>query len=140
MSKAVTSRAVQSQRTRQGCRTQPLNRSSSPWSGSTLRRQQTRSLSRPLQLGRSCAQRFGIEKTFCLWTSCLKAPKSTQVSIATHLKKLRRAIHNKRRGMLGRSVVMIHENAPPHTLPPQRKISSRHLAGNNTIIPPSVQT
>jgi hypothetical protein len=25
---------------------------------------------------------------------------------------------------------------PAHTLPPQRNISSRHLAGNNSIIPP----
>jgi hypothetical protein len=25
---------------------------------------------------------------------------------------------------------------PAHTLPPQRKISSRHLVGNNSIIPP----
>jgi hypothetical protein len=27
---------------------------------------------------------------------------------------------------------------PAHTLPPQRKISSRHLAGNNSIIPPYI--
>jgi hypothetical protein len=33
------------------------------------------------------------------------------------LKKLRRAIQNKRRGMLSRGVVMIHDNArPPHCL------------------------
>jgi hypothetical protein len=25
---------------------------------------------------------------------------------------------------------------PAHTLPPRRKISSRHLVGNNSIIPP----
>ena len=31
------------------------------------------------------------------------------------LKKLRRAIQNKRRGLLSRGVVMIHENACPHT-------------------------
>jgi hypothetical protein len=31
------------------------------------------------------------------------------------LKKLRRAIRNKRRGMLSRGVVMIHDNARPHT-------------------------
>jgi hypothetical protein len=28
---------------------------------------------------------------------------------------------------------------PAHTLPPQRKISSRHLGGNNSIIPPTAQ-
>jgi hypothetical protein len=31
------------------------------------------------------------------------------------LKKLRRAIQNKRRGMLSRGVVMLHDNARPHT-------------------------
>jgi hypothetical protein len=31
------------------------------------------------------------------------------------LKKLRQAIRNKRRGMLSRGVVMIHDNARPHT-------------------------
>jgi hypothetical protein len=46
----------------------------------------------------------------------------------------------KRRAMLCRGVVMLHDNARPHTLPPQRKISSRHLAGNNSIIPPTAQT
>jgi hypothetical protein len=52
------------------------------------------------------------------------------------LKKLRRAIQNKRRGMLSRDVVMLRDNAHPHTLPPQRKFSLRHLTGNNSIIPP----
>jgi hypothetical protein len=33
----------------------------------------------------------------------------------TTLKKLRREIQNKRRGMLGRAVVMLHDNARPHT-------------------------
>ena len=61
------------------------------------------------------ARCFGTEKAYCLWTSCLKALKSTQVSIATHKKKLRRAIHNKWRGILSRGVVMIHENARPNT-------------------------
>jgi len=28
---------------------------------------------------------------------------------------------------------------PAHTLPPQHKISSRQLAGNNSTIPPTVQ-
>ena len=36
--------------------------------------------------GRLCAQCFGTEKAFCLWTSCPKASQSMQVSIATHLK------------------------------------------------------
>jgi hypothetical protein len=31
------------------------------------------------------------------------------------LKKLRRAIQNKRCGMLSRGVVMLHDNARPHT-------------------------
>jgi hypothetical protein len=31
-------------------------------------------------------------------------------------KKLRRAIQNKRRGMLSRGVVMLHDNASPHTV------------------------
>jgi len=56
------------------------------------------------------------------------------------LQKLRRTIQNKRRGMLSRGVVMIHANARPHTLQPQRKILSRHLARNNSIIPPTAQT
>jgi len=55
------------------------------------------------------------------------------------LKKLRRAIQNKRRGMLSRGVVMIHGNSRPHTQQPQRKILSRHLAGNNSITPPTAQ-
>jgi hypothetical protein len=36
------------------------------------------------------------------------------MSIAT-LKKLRLAIQNKRHGMLSRDVVMLHDNARPHT-------------------------
>ena len=56
------------------------------------------------------------------------------------VKKLCRAVQNKRCSMLSRGVVMIHNVARPHTLPPQRKISSRHLAGNNSIIPPTAQT
>jgi histone-lysine N-methyltransferase SETMAR len=32
-----------------------------------------------------------------------------------HIKKLRHAIQNKQRGMLSRDVVMLHDNAGPHT-------------------------
>jgi histone-lysine N-methyltransferase SETMAR len=41
---------------------------------------------------------------------------------------------NKQHGMISGGVVILHDNARPHTLL-QRKISSRHLAGNNSIIP-----
>jgi hypothetical protein len=51
------------------------------------------------------------------------------------IKKLGRAIQNKRCGMLSWGGVMIHGSARTHTLLPQHKISSRHLAGNNSIIP-----
>jgi len=93
-----------------------------------------RNSSRPLQLEMLCAQCFGTEKVFCLWTSCLNAPQSTQVSVVTQI--LRRAIQNKRRGMLT-WVMWWFITTPAHTL--QCKISS-HLAGNNSIIPPTVQT
>jgi hypothetical protein len=56
------------------------------------------------------------------------------------LKKLRRAIQNKRRGMLSWGVVMLNDNAGPHTLPLQHKISWRHLAGNKLIISPTAHT
>ena len=64
----------------------PLNQISSPWSWGTLHQQQSRNSGRPVQEGRSCAQCFGTEKAFCLWTSCLKAPQPMQMSIATHWK------------------------------------------------------
>ena len=71
---------------RHGCHVKPLNWSSSSWSGGTLHCQQRGDSSRPLLLGTSCAQCFGTEKVFCLMTSCLKAPQSTQVSVETHFK------------------------------------------------------
>jgi hypothetical protein len=49
------------------------------------------------------------------------------------LQKLHRAIQNKRRGMLSRGVVMIHDNAHPHTA-----VAKQNL--NNSIIPPTAQT
>ena len=104
-----------SQGMRHGCSTKSINQSSSPWSGGTLHRQQRPNSSRPLQLRRSCAQCFGTEKAFCLWTSYLKAPQSVAVVCCNTLKKLRRSIQNKRRGMLSRAVVMIHDNTCPHT-------------------------
>jgi hypothetical protein len=55
------------------------------------------------------------------------------------LKKLRRAIQDDRCDMLSWGVVMLHDNVRPHTVP-QCKISSRHLAGNNSIISPTAQT
>jgi len=70
--------------------------------------------SRPLQLGRSSAQCFESEKAFCLWTSCLKAPQSIAGVCCDTIKKLWRLIQNKRRGMLSRAVVMIHDNTCPH--------------------------
>jgi transposase len=45
-------------------------------------------------------------------------PKSTAINAASYsetLTKLRRAIQNKRRGMLTRRVVLLHDNAWPHT-------------------------
>ena len=62
-----------------------------------------------------CAQCFGLEKAFCLWTSCLKGSTINAGVYCDTLTKFRRAIHNKRRGMLSPGVVMIHENARPHT-------------------------
>jgi hypothetical protein len=41
--------------------------------------------------------------------------------------KLLRAIQNKRRGMLSRDAVMLHDNARPHTLSPQREMSLRQF-------------
>jgi hypothetical protein len=49
------------------------------------------------------------------------------------LQKLRRAIQNKRRGMLSRGVVMIRDNARPHTAAAKQNL-------NNSIIPPTAQT
>ena len=100
---------------RHGCSTKSLNQSSSPWSGGTLHRQQRTNSSRPLQLATSCAQCFGTEKAFCLWTSCLKAPQSVAGFCCNTLQKLQRSIQNKRRSMLSWAVVMIHENTCPHT-------------------------
>ena len=45
-------------------------------------------------------------------------PQGTTINAAVYcetLKKLRRAIQNKRRGMLSRGIVLIHDNARPHT-------------------------
>lgn len=55
------------------------------------------------------------------------------------LKKLRRAIQNKRRGMLTDRVVLLHDNVRPHTELVTPKISSRNLAGNKLTIPPTAR-
>jgi hypothetical protein len=49
------------------------------------------------------------------------------------LQKLRRAIQNKQRDMLSRGVVMIHDNARPHTAAAKQNL-------NNSIIRPLAQT
>ena len=87
--------------------------------------------SKPLQLARTCAQCFGTERAFCLWTSCLKAPQSTQVSIATHLKNCVAQSRISDVACLA-GVLWWFATTPTHTLPPQRKILSRHLTGNNS--------
>jgi len=104
---------------------------------STLHRQRRRNSSRPLQLGRSRARCFATEKAFCLWTSCLKTPQSMQVSTVTHLKNcIAQSRINNVACLAG--VLWWFMTMPVHTLPPQCKISSRHLAGNNSIIPPYI--
>ena len=89
-----------------------------------------------LQLGRSCEQCFGTEKVFCLWTSCLKVPQSTQVSIATHFKNC--TPWSRISDVSCLAGVLCWFMATP-TLTLQCKISSRHFAGNNSIIPPWAQ-
>ena len=50
------------------------------------------------------------------------------------LKKLRRAIQNKRRGMLSATILFLHDNARP-TLLLRLKTSSPHLGGNKWTTP-----
>ena len=113
--KAIKSWAVYSQGTRDGCRTQHLNRSSSPRNGGTLHCQQRRNSSTPLQL-RSICTIFWDRKGVLLVDFL---PKGSKINPGAHSdtqkKKLSRAIHNKWRGTLSRGVVMIHENARPNT-------------------------
>jgi hypothetical protein len=52
------------------------------------------------------------------------------------LKKLHHAIQNKLRAMLSQGVVIIHDNACPHTA----EATSQHSAGNNLIIPLTAKT
>jgi hypothetical protein len=65
------------------------------------------------QLTRSCASCFRTENVFCILNSYLKAQQSTQVSVVTL--KMCCAIQNKQRSILTRGVVMLHDNARPHT-------------------------
>jgi hypothetical protein len=44
-----------------------------------------------------------------------QGPQSMQVSIVTHLTKLHHAIQNKQCGLLSQGVLMVHDNACPHT-------------------------
>ena len=122
---------------RHRCSMKPLNWSSSPWSRGTLHRQQRRNSNRPLQLGRSRAQCFGTEKAFCLWTSCLKAPQSTQMPVAAHFKNCDARSRISDVAYLA-GVLWWFITTPDHTL--QCKISTWHLAGNNLVIPPKAQT
>jgi hypothetical protein len=55
------------------------------------------------------------------------------------LKKLCHEIQNKWRGKLV-GVLWCFVTMPAHTLPPKRKISSPHWAGNNSINPCTAQT
>jgi hypothetical protein len=74
----------------------------------------------------------GTENVFCLWNTCLKVQQSIQASMETHL---RNCVMRSRT-----SDVACFMTTPTHMLPPQHKISSRHLAGNNSIIPRTAQT
>jgi len=128
-----TSWVMWSQGMRHGYHMEPVNWSSSLWSRGMHHRQERRNSSRPFQLGRSCAQCFGTEKAFYLWISCLKAPQSMQVSIATHLKNCAARYGISDLACLA-VVLWWFMTAPAHTHY-FRKISSRHFAGNNLIIP-----
>ena len=66
------------------------------------------------------------------WVTCLQ---STQVSFVTHFKNCIARSRMSDVACLAR-VLWWFMTMPAHTLLPQRKISSRHLAGNNSIIPP----
>ena len=137
--KAIKSWAVYSQGTRDGCRTQHLNRSSSPRNGGTLHRQQRRNSSRPLQLGSMCTV-FWARKGVLLVDFL---PKGSKINPGAHS-------DTQKKNCAARST--ISDVAPlagvlwwfmktlAQTLPPRRKITSRHLAGNNSIIPSTVQT
>jgi hypothetical protein len=85
-------------------------------------------------LVRLYAQCFGTEKVFGLWNFCLKAEKPMQTSIATHLRNciVRPGISDVACLVRASWCFM---TMPTYTLPPQCKISSWYLAGNNSISP-----
>ncbi|GFV74601.1 uncharacterized protein TNCV_5130431 [Trichonephila clavipes] len=57
---------------------------------------------------------FGIERAYCCASLCL-AGQQSMLTYCETLNKLRRAIQNKRRGMLTKGVRFHHDNARPHT-------------------------
>ena len=98
---------------RHGCSTKPLNRSSNPWSGGTSSPTKTK-FKQTTSTWKVMCTMFWDRKAFCLWNSCLKAPQSI-AGVYCNTQKLRRLIQNKRRGILNRAVVMIHDSTCLHT-------------------------
>ncbi|GBN42142.1 hypothetical protein AVEN_247289-1 [Araneus ventricosus] len=52
---------------------------------------------------------------FCWSTSCNAATTINAVAYGQTLRKLQKAIQNKRRGMLTEEILLLHDNARPHT-------------------------
>ncbi|GBM40443.1 hypothetical protein AVEN_242065-1 [Araneus ventricosus] len=58
---------------------------------------------------------FGIGMVFCWSTSCNAGTTINAVAYGQTLRKQRRAIQNKRRGMLTEGILLLHDNARSHT-------------------------
>ncbi|GFT27241.1 hypothetical protein TNCV_5140491 [Trichonephila clavipes] len=57
----------------------------------------------------------GTGAVFCWWTLCHKRNNINSGAYNATLRKLRRALKNTRRGMLSKGVLLLHDNARPHT-------------------------
>ena len=98
---------------RHGCPISHLNQNSSPCTGSIL----------ACRKGKVQADDFNKEEhVYCiLGQSVLLVeflPQGTTINSAVYcetLKKLRRAIQNKRRRMLSATILLLHDNARPHS-------------------------
>ena len=93
-----------------------LNQNSSFRTGSTLARRKGKSSSRRFQQGRSCAPYVFWDRQGVLLVEFL--PQCTKINSAVYcetLKKLRRAFQNKKHRMLSATILLLHDNAWPHS-------------------------
>ena len=127
--------AILWQETRHGCPISHLNQNSSPCTGSILARQKGKSSSRLFQPGRSFCTAFWDRQDVLLVEFLPQGTTINSVVYCETLKKMRRTIRSKRRGMQSANILLLLTITLGRTLLLRLKNSSPHLSGNKWATP-----